>query len=125
MKTHEIARTLSLLAQALKEAPDQTLNELVSGNARPKPNPASIPTALSTLVALSDFDKKQWQSFIIEYGMPIQVRPRDASRDIIGKILKYLEQSPEARRRVQNAVTQRPRSDISPELMSALQLLLK
>jgi hypothetical protein len=125
MKTHEIAKVLSALAQGLRDAPDQSLDEFTSRTANPKPNPASIPTALSTLVALADFDKRQWQAFISEYEMPIQVRPRDASRDILGKVLKHLEQNPQARQRLRNAVTHRPRTDISPELMSALQLLLK
>lgn len=125
MKTHKIAKILSDLAQALRTAPDQTLEELTSGGQHRLPlDPASIPVALSTLVALADVDKAQWQSLIQECRFPIDIRPRDASRDILGKLLKHLEQNPEARNRLTNA-TPRGRSETSPELMRALQFLLK
>lgn len=125
MKTHDIAKVLSSLAQALKSAPNQTLDDLVSG-ATAKNSIASedIPMALSTLVALAEFDKRQWQGLIEEYRMPIEIRPRDASRDILGKILKFLEQNPTARKNLTQSAN-KPRADTSPELMRALQFLLK
>lgn len=125
MKTHDIAKMLTALAQVLRSGPNQTLDELAStGLKRPEPNPESIPMALSTLVALSDFDKSQWLKLIQEYNFPIEVRPRDASRDILGKILKHLEQNPESRSKISNAA-QKKRDDTSPELVKALQFLLK
>lgn len=57
------------------------------------------------------------------HGFPIDVRPRDASRDIIGKLLKFLEENPDARNRLNHAA-QKGRSETSPELARALQLLL-
>jgi hypothetical protein len=80
--------------------------------------------ALSTLVALSRFDKAQWLDIIQQYNFPIEVRPRDASRDILGKLLNHLEQDSESRQRL-SVDAQKGRSDTSPELMKALQLLLK
>lgn len=125
MKTHEIARVLSTLASALRNAPDQPLEDFIERpRRRSPPDPASIPMALSTLVALSDFDKTQWTTFIREQGFPIDIRARDASRDIIGKLLRYLEQDTEARKKLTNSA-QKTRSETSPELMRALQVLLK
>jgi hypothetical protein len=104
--------------------PDQDLDGLRFGLRRPRPDAASIPMALSTLVALSRFDKAQWLEIIDQYDFPIDIRPRDASRDILGKLLNHLEQNPESRNRL-SVEAQKGRSDTSPELMKALQLLLK
>ena len=124
MKTHDLANALDFLAKSLRQGPNEDLDTLSFERLRrPKPDLASVPVALSTLVALSRVDKQQWQAIIREYRFPIDIRPRDASRDILGKLLNYLEQNPEARKRLG---TKPPaRSDISPELMSALQHLLK
>jgi hypothetical protein len=122
MMTHEIAKLLSALAQALRNLPNQTLDELASGKARrPDVDPSNIPMALSTLVALSDFDKSQWQSLIKECNFSIEVRPRDASR---GKLLRYLETNTEAWKQL-TSTAQKNRSQTSPELMRALEFLLK
>jgi hypothetical protein len=125
MKTHEVAKTLSLLAQALRNGPNVPLEQLGrSGSLRTKPDPSSIPMALSALVALSQFDKAQWRAMVKEYGFPIEVRTTESTRDIVGKILRHLEQDEDARRRLRSAA-QRSKSDISPELMNALNFLLK
>lgn len=124
MKTHEVAKVLSALAQALRSAPNMPLEDFGKQKSSTEVSPSDVPTALSTLVALSDFDKQQWQSLIAEYNLPIEIRARDASRDILGKILKYLEQNPTARKNITN-MAQNRRSDTSPELMRALQLILK
>jgi hypothetical protein len=123
MKTHDVAKVLTALAHALRSAPNQNLDELGLGSRPPKVDPASIPMALSTLVRLAEIDKAQWLTLIREHNFPIEVRPRDASRDILGKLLKHLEQNPESRERLTRAA-QRNRTDTSPELMRALQFLL-
>jgi hypothetical protein len=124
MKTHEFATALSTLARLLLNAPNQTLEEFATtGRSRRTIDSASVPVALSTLVALSEIDKRQWLELIREHSFPIDVRPRDASRDIMGKLLKYLEQNREARDRLTRAV-QKSRSDTSPELMRAFKILL-
>ncbi|AZG77060.1 hypothetical protein [Methylocystis rosea] len=124
MKTHDAAKILMVLAQALRNAPNRDLDDFASSIAKPPQlDPASIPVALSTLVRLSEIDKRQWTTFIKEHNFPIEVRLRDASRDILGKLLKHLEQNPEARERL-SKVAQRSRSETSPELMKALQFLL-
>jgi len=125
MKTYDLAKALELLAKILRQGPNEEFDNFSLDRARrSKPDFASIPVALSTLVALSSVDKQQWQAIIQEYGWPIKFRPRDASRDMLGKVLNYLEENPEARRRLSSAPPP-SRSEISPELMNALQHLLK
>lgn len=123
IKTHELASALTALAHILRRLPNQPLEDLELSTPRSKVDPGSIPVALSTLVSLSDIDKSQWALFIQEYGFPIEVRSRDAARDVIGKLLKFLEANPDARKKL--SVSSRARSSTSPELMRALDLLLK
>lgn len=123
IKTHELASALNALAQMLRKMPNQPLDDLEWSAQRSKVDPSTIPVALSTLVSLSDIDKGQWALFIREHGFPIEIRARDASRDIIGKLLRYLEANPDARKKLSNS--SRTRSTTSPELMKALDALLK
>lgn len=125
MKTHELAKALMLLARALEKIPDQSLDEFVQDlRSTPVARSSNIPVALSTLVTLSAFDKAQWEALIEENRFPIQIRPRDASRDVLGKLLTFLEQNPDARQAMVATVS-KERSKASPELMRALQQLLK
>lgn len=125
MKTHEVARILSNLAQALRESPFETLDDISSAKRRRVDlDSVDVPRALSMLVALSSFDKSQWLKVIEAYDFPIQIRPRDASRDIMGKILNHLESNPDAREKLARN-SSRLRSKTSPELAQALEFLLK
>ena len=124
MKTHDLAKALTLLSKILQGQPNQDLNSVSFGERRQRPNTDSAPAALSTLVALSRFDKAQWLQVIRDHNFPIEVRARDASRDILGKLLNFLEENAEARKRL-SSEAQISRPDTSPELMKALQLLLR
>ena len=124
MKTHELAKALEALASVLRATPNVPMDELTALTPRRKPESSEIPLALSTLVGLAEIDKGQWLEFIRSNGFSIDVRPRDASRDVVGKLLRYLEQSPEARKKITN-VAERSRSQTSPELQKALDFLLK
>jgi hypothetical protein len=126
VKTHDLARALETLARGLRAAPNMPIEDVSFpfGHPRRRPEPSEIPMALSTLVALADIEKSQWIDFIRANGFPIDIRPRDASRDVVGKLLRYLEQTPEARKRITN-VAERTRSQTSPELQKALDFLLK
>lgn len=125
MMTHDLARALSALAKVLREAPNSDIKEIeqVFGQPRLIQNTSSIAVNLSTLVELSRVDRRQWMSLITEYGFPISMRPRDASRDILGKLLRYLEENPAARQKLKAGVI--GRGQASPELMKALAVLLK
>jgi hypothetical protein len=61
---------------------------------------------------------------IRENGFPIEIRPRDASRDIFGKLCAYLESNPQAQEKLKASVN-KTSGKSSPELMRALATLLK
>ena len=125
MKTHEFARALEQLAKILRSAPDVELSRLESTipKAREKLSSDEMALSLTYLVALSQIDKEQWIAFIKEHGIPIEVRNRDASRDILGKMLRHLESNKEAQRQLQNQIAQR--ADQSSALARAFQILLR
>jgi hypothetical protein len=128
MKTHEAAQLLMQLAKILRRAPNVELSNFELNNFNrlftEQSNSDEVVIGLSTLVELSQVDKNQWLSLIREYQFPIAVRPRDASRDILGKLLRYLDENPEARKKLKENVKKKT-SHASPELMNALEILLK
>ena len=125
MKTQEAAKLLNFIASVIRSSPFETIEEMSERRPhRVDAQSVDVPRALSMLVALSSFDKAQWQQIIKDYNFPIEVRPRDASRDVLGKILNHLEASPEARTSLATSST-RLRPGTSPELAQALEFLLK
>ena len=125
MKSHQLAKALRKLAEMLDRASDSDLDELFVTDHNPKPVSTShIAVNLSTLAELARIDKQQWLTFVSEYNLPIETRPRDAARDILGKVLNYLELNPEARKALKERATKRV-SETSPELMRAFAFLLK
>lgn len=126
MKTHDLAKVLSQLVKLLRDGPNVELEHLGDILARSLGGDISgrIAVNLSTLVELSRIDRKQWRAIISEHGFPIEIRQRDASRDILGKLLRYLEENPSARERLRASVAKRA-GQASPELMRALDVLLR
>lgn len=124
MKTHDVAKALEALAKMLKAVPNQELDQLAGQFDRGKSFMTSdeIRVSLSHLAALSRVDKQEWLALVEEFGFPIKVRPRDASRDILGKLLRYLEEHEEARERLAKSRTSK---QASPELLDALNTLLR
>lgn len=124
MKSHELARSLRMLADLLESSPNTDLSRLQIDAPTKKSDNQEIAVNLATLAALSQIDKQQWVEFAEEYNIPLDVRPRDASRDVIGKLLKYLESNPDEQERIK-----KPREGSgdgnSPELMKALSILLR
>jgi hypothetical protein len=109
----------------LEGAPDLPLEQtVVSSRAARELSSGQIAVSLSTLVELSRVDKQQWISFIKELGFPIEVRARDASRDILGKLLTYLETNESAREQLKTKASAKG-AQASPELMKALSSLLR
>jgi hypothetical protein len=121
-KTHDLANSLRLLASILERGPNISLESLSFSSE--KFEKSKVALSLSTLSDLSRIDKQQWLGFINDLGFPIDIRPRDASRDILGKLLNHLENSEMARERLKKAASSNE-SDASPELMKALSSLLK
>lgn len=124
MKSHELAQALSVLSKLLKSGPNVELSQLKVRELFDSHNPKDLALNLSTLVSLSSVDKQKWMELIRENGFPIEVRPRDASRDIFGKLCAYLEANPQAQDRLKANVN-KTSGKSSPELMRALATLLK
>lgn len=124
MKTHEIAKMLRTLATLLEQSSNVPIEEAAITTASNKLNSSQMAVSLSTLVELSRVDKRQWLAFINDLGFPIEIRPRDASRDILGKLLNYLETNQTAREKLKTKAASKG-SEASPELMKALSSLLK
>ncbi|WP_417819049.1 hypothetical protein [Tritonibacter scottomollicae] len=124
MKTHEMAKALSELAKVLRAMPNveaQNLPKLLEG--RKEGQTAEIAVSLSTLASLASYGKTEWVAVIKDFDLPIEVRPRDAARDVLGKLLTYLEENKEARVKLSSEAKSRAKS--SNEVSSALQFLLK
>lgn len=132
MKAHELATALKVLSNILKNGPNLEIKELPYFGLPPRnekipthtsKSNADLPIALSALLSLSRIDKQEWIALISDLGLDIDVRPRDASRDVVGKVLRLLEKDPEARDRLGRKVHSRE-SNASPELARALSSLL-
>lgn len=126
MKTHEFAKALSTFAKILRAGPDIELEDLSLSSSYQKVEALKeqeIPAALYTLVRLNDVSKAQWLELIEEFGIDVEVRPRDANRDIVGKILSFLATNPEARMKLLKG--NKRNISQSVELANALNLLLK
>jgi hypothetical protein len=125
MKSHELANALSILARLLKSGPDVELSRLkVRDTLGGIQGSEGLAVNLATLVSLSNVDKSKWVELINEHGFPIDIRPRDGSRDVLGKLFSYLETNIEAQEKLKASAT-RPSGKASPELMKALATLLK
>ena len=124
MKTHELARLLRQLADFLDSGINIEITRArVSDSNSVRESSSGLAVNLSTLAELSRIDKSQWVSLIDELGIRIPIRPRDASRDILGKLLVYLEQNEDARNKLKNRVS-RKGEIASPDLTRALASLL-
>lgn len=123
MKTHDLAKALQQLGKVLRSLPNQDLDDLGSALVKPSSGPsAEIGISLSALASLSKFNKSDWEKVIHDYELPIELRPRDAARDVMGKILTYLAENDAERERV--AMKSRGPSDQPSELSNALRFLL-
>ena len=126
MKTHELANALYQFAKLLKSGPNVQIESLegIFSNSPLKKSSTNIAVNLATLAALSRITKEEWVKFVDEYGISITYRPRDSSRDILGKLLGYFEKNPDAIESLRIKTITKP-SDASPELMKAFSILLR
>jgi hypothetical protein len=113
-------------ASMLLDAPNSDLDDLRVSRltSRTRRTPGSIPIGLGALLALSQIDKSEWVEFIEDSRLPIEVRDRDASRDIVFKVAKYLEDNQDARKSMMRTV-RKSNQEASPELVRALKAILR
>ncbi|MBU2866016.1 hypothetical protein [Pacificibacter marinus] len=123
MKTHDLAKALTQLGKVLRSLPNQELTELGSALATSAERPSDdIGVSLSVLAALSKFRKSDWEKTARDFDIPVDIRPRDAARDIMGKILNYLADNDAERERI--AMKNSSSDDEPSELSNALRFLL-
>ena len=133
MDTHELAKELNALARALKLGPKIEINDLgnhislrptinaIQGNLL---NADNERLDLDELIRLTRFSKNDLITFITNYQLSINWRPRDSGWDLLGKIIKYFNTNHEQLQRMRNqAVHGSPKS--SSELLKALSSLMK
>ena len=128
MTSHQVAEALIHLGKTLKKGPDVPLHFITFGTGRQDQmffdsgrfRPEQAGAALSVLSALANVNKRDWQKLIEYYAWPIRFNPRDSSRNVLGKVLTFLQEHPEARKRLKQ--TSAPST--SPQLMNALKVLL-
>jgi hypothetical protein len=125
MKSHDIAKAMTELAGTLKSAPNTDISKLTLSKAASVERLGSnqIAISLDILVSLASIDKSEWLNFANEMNLPLKFRPRDGSRDILGKIFKYLEENKEAREKIKAKVRQKSLEG-SASVMKALSLLI-
>jgi len=123
MKTHDLAKALTQLSKVLRNLPNQEIGEFGSTLSTATKEPSNdIGVSLSILAALSKFSKSDWEKTARDFDIPVDIRPRDAARDIMGKILNYLAENDAERERV--AMKTRTSDDEPSELSNALRFLL-
>lgn len=124
MKTHKAAELLNQLARILKEAPNEEIETLRIGTTMGRElSKDEIALNVSSLLALSKIKKNTWKDFIDDNKWPIEVKDRDSSRNLIGKIFQHLENHPDALKDFQRKTRERS-GRASMELMNALSSLL-
>ena len=125
VKTHDLASGLSQLAKLLRSGQDVEISQLSTGSFIEGKNRDDLVVSLTALVDLARVEKEEWLALIDDYDFPIKARPRDASRDILWKLVAFLVRNPRAQRLLKSSFAHRKFGKSSPELTRALGLLLR
>lgn len=142
MKTHDIALILEEIAQIInKESYSKidipilknTLNELQNllkknsniecDDARIVRKNDDVASNLKSLISLSNYSKQEWLSIIDEFQLKIELNSRASTRDIVGKVLSYIEKNPESLKRAKKS-TQNKKTENTEILADTLEKLI-
>lgn len=133
MKAYDLAKSLNYLARVLRAGPNVEVDEIANlsthlSKSQPK-KPASKQdatqngAALAVLAAMSSLTKSEVLQMAEDLEIPLQVRKADAVRDILGKMLRYIQDNPEVQDRlVSNSVHSSEQE--APRLARALAILM-
>lgn len=139
MKTHEIAQILNEISLTLSSASEEETAKktanlqranaaadaakvfLASSNmdicdAKVLKRTDDIAISLKALASLSRYNKQQWVSIIQEFDLPITLNPRASSRDVLGKVLAYLEANPEVLKAKKKSTTKQSKHNLEDTL---------
>lgn len=111
MKAYDLAKALTHLSRVLRAGPNVEIDDI--GNlsvhtslgkqsrhrtsAKSSPDTSEKGTALALLAEMASYNKTELIELANQLNIPIQVRPADAVRDILGKILKFIQENPDFR----------------------------
>ena len=138
MKAYDLARALNHLSRVLRAGPNIEVEDIgnlsvhstsprparprESVDSRPDPRSANEKgTALALLAEMASYNKSELIDLAKQLNIPIQVRPADAVRDILGKILRYIQDNPDFRSRLVHASPETPEGS---RLAHALAILM-
>lgn len=129
VSTHELADLLVMLARMLRSMPDGPMEEEFRRkrfrDKEQKSFAFNEPSALIALVGFSKFTKNDWVSFIHELDIPIQIDSKNASRDLMGKIINYFADHPEGRAKLRSISRRGSRGETSQALLEAFNVLMR
>ena len=125
MKTHELAKNLDELSRVLKSIPNINISEFrhLINDVKRKPSQANIAVNLQTLVALSEYNKKEWIQFIKDFDLPVYILKSYSVRDVIVKLLSFLKDNKKAQKKLIEKATNK--KEYSSELLKALSIIMK
>jgi hypothetical protein len=124
MKTHQLARNLRILGELLLSGPNVDLQNLSLASRRLVGTSPRSSIGLHTLLDLSKVTKREWLEVVDKHGIPIEIRQRDAARDILHKLLRFLADNEEAYRGLR-ASGEAVGEEASEELLQSLNGLLR
>lgn len=122
MKTHQLAKALRTLSTILEQGPNINIEKFNALKKNGLDN-REVAVNLKTLHSLSKINKQDWIKLIDDFGFNIDIQQRDSSRNIIGKILNYIDANPSA---IDTLKLKAKESPSSPSALNkALDILLK
>lgn len=125
MKTHDLARQLSTLARVLRTGPNLELEALEEYFIT---NSSGLFSSLSrgrgdflrAIASLSLISKDEWRSIVSEFDLPIEIRPRDGTRDLQDKVIRFLAENPNQVEQIQAVRAKRGSNDALRRTLSIL-----
>lgn len=138
MKTHDLSKALTHLARVLRAGPNVNFEELtnlsthISQPRLPRSSREPIDkvgatdrgTGLVLLAEMASYSKQELINLADELSIPIDVRKADAVRDVLGKILKYIQENPDFRERLVLRIDQSQSVEKTSSLARALAILM-
>ena len=117
MKAYDLAKSLMHLSRVLRAGPNIEVDDIgnlsvhTSKPRQTKPkqvredntSKSEKGTALALLAEMASYSKSELIDLAFQLNIPLQVRPADAVRDILGKILRYIQENPDFRNRLAHA----------------------
>mgnify|MGYP003134217135 CR=1 FL=1 len=131
MKAHDLAKSLNTLARMLRAGPNVELEEIGNLSTHtskgvdrsPKKNAEGRSGAIALLAAMSNLKKAEVLQMADDLAIPIEVRKADAVRDILGKMLRYIQDNPEVQDRLVMRSVHNSEEE-APKLARALAILM-